>query len=121
LAESGKHKASKLLCQIPSIGPIRAAQLIAILQTPYRFRTKRQLWAYGGLGIEMHSSADHRYVDGQLRPSKKPVSLRGLNCNHNHELKKIFKGAAILAASKAGRSRNFTLLWWPKEPSGLPQ
>src|SRR6266702_2767870 len=33
LAESAKHKASKLLCQIPSIGPIRAAQLIAILQT----------------------------------------------------------------------------------------
>src|ERR1700681_2008651 len=46
LAESGKHQASKLLCQIPSIGPIRAALLIAILQTPYRFRTKRQLWAY---------------------------------------------------------------------------
>jgi transposase len=41
LAESGKHQASKLLCQIPSIGPIRAAQLIAILQTPHRFRTKR--------------------------------------------------------------------------------
>jgi hypothetical protein len=34
LAESGKHQASKLLCQIPSIGPIRAALLIAILQTP---------------------------------------------------------------------------------------
>src|SRR5450631_4180050 len=58
LAESAKHKASKLLCQIPSIGPIRAAQLIAILQTPYRFRGKRQLWAYGGLAIETHSSAD---------------------------------------------------------------
>jgi len=49
LAESGKHKASKLLCQIPSIGPIRAALFIAILQTPYRFRTKRQLWAYAVL------------------------------------------------------------------------
>ena len=60
LAERGKHQASKLLCQIPSIGPIRAALLIAILQTPHRFRTKRQLWAYGGLGIETHSSADHR-------------------------------------------------------------
>ena len=49
LAESGKHKASKLLCQIPSIGPIRAVLFIAILQTPYRFRTKRQLWAYAVL------------------------------------------------------------------------
>src|ERR1700686_1035252 len=107
LAESGKHKASKLLCQIPSIGPIRAALLIAILQTPHRFRTKRQLWAYGGLGIETHSSADHRYVDGQLQPSKKQVSLRGLNRNHNHELKNIFKGAAIIAATKPGPLQKF--------------
>ena len=102
LAESGKHKASQLLCQIPSIGPIRAALLIAILQTPHRFRTKRQLWSYGGLGIETHSSADHRYVEGQLQPSKRQVSLRGLNRNHNHELKNIFKGAAIIAATKPG-------------------
>jgi transposase len=107
LAESGKHQASKLLCQIPSIGPIRAALLIAILQTPHRFRTKRQLWAYGGLGIETHSSADHRYVEGQLRPSKRPVSLRGLNRNHHHELKNIFKGAAMIAASKPGPLQEF--------------
>jgi len=107
LAESGRHQASKLLCQIPSIGPIRAAQLIAILQTPHRFRTKRQLWAYGGLAIETHSSADHRYVEGQLRPSKRPVSLRGLNRNHNHDLKNIFKGAAIIAATKPGPFREF--------------
>ena len=107
LAESAKHTASKLLCQIPSIGPIRAALLIAILQTPHRFRTKRQLWAYGGLGIETHSSADHRYVEGQLRPSKRPVSLRGLNRNHNHELKNIFKGAALIAATKAGPFQEF--------------
>jgi transposase len=107
LAESGKHKASKLLCQIPSMGPIRAALLIAIVQTPHRFRTKRQLWAYGGLGIETHSSADHRYVEGQLQPSKRQVSLRGLNRNHNHELKNIFKGAAIIAATKPGPLQGF--------------
>jgi transposase len=107
LAESGKHQASKLLCEIPAIGPIRAAQLIAILQTPHRFRTKRQLWAYGGLGIETHSSADHRYVDGQLQPSKRQASLRGLNRNHNHELKNIFKGAAIIAATKPGPLQQF--------------
>jgi transposase len=40
LAESQKHPAWKLLCQILSIGPIRAAVLIGILQTPHRFRTK---------------------------------------------------------------------------------
>jgi hypothetical protein len=46
LAESRKHKASKLLRQIPCIGPIRAARLIALMQTPHRFRSQRQLWTY---------------------------------------------------------------------------
>src|SRR5712664_1559087 len=39
LAESRKHAAMKWLRQIPSIGPIRAALLIALIQTPHRFRT----------------------------------------------------------------------------------
>ena len=43
LAESRKHKAAKLLRQIPCIGPIRAARLIGLMQTPHRFRSKRQL------------------------------------------------------------------------------
>jgi transposase len=107
LAESGKHSASKLLCQIPSIGPIRAALLIALLQTPHRFRTKRQLWSYSGFGIQTHSSAEHRYVEGELRRSKKPISIRGLNRNHNHDLKNLFKSAATLAAAKAGPFQEF--------------
>src|SRR5229473_5300323 len=92
LAESRKHKASKLLRQIPSIGPIRAARLIALMQTPHRFRSKRQLWTYSGLGIETHDSAQFRFVSGQLQRSKKPQQIRGLNRNHNHEMKEIFKG-----------------------------
>ena len=71
LAESKKHPATKLLCQIPAIGPIRAALLIALIQTPHRFRSKRPLWKYSGFGIEMHSSADYRKVQGQLERTKK--------------------------------------------------
>jgi transposase len=107
LAESGKHSATKLLREIPFIGPIRAALLIAYLQTPHRFRTKRQLWTYIGFGIETHSSADHRYVDGELRRSKKQVSIRGLNRNHNHDLKNLFKSAATIAAAKPGPFQEF--------------
>jgi transposase len=87
LAESRKHSATKWLRQIPGIGPIRAALLVALLQTPDRFRTKRQLWAYSGLAIETHSSGEYRYQDGQMRRSRKTVALRGLNKNHNHDLK----------------------------------
>src|SRR6266849_4053418 len=99
LAESRKHNATKLLRQIPSIGPIRAALLLALIQTPHRFRTKRQLWAYSGLALETRNSGEYRIVHGQLKRSKKVVAIRGLNKNHNHDLKNIFKGAAIRAAA----------------------
>jgi transposase len=107
LAESKEHQAWKRLCQIPSIGPIRAAVLLGILQTPHRFRTKRQLWTFGGLGIETYSSADHRYVEGQLQRPKKPASIRGLNENCNHDVKNLLKGAAIVASSKPGPFQEF--------------
>jgi hypothetical protein len=48
LTESKKHKAWKRLCEVPSIGPIRAAVLLGIMQTAHRFRSKRQLWTYSG-------------------------------------------------------------------------
>jgi transposase len=107
LAEASKHSATKLLRQIPGIGSLRAAHLVALLQTPHRFRTKRQLWSYSGLALETHDSAQYRYVQGQLRRSKKPQQLRGLNANHNHELKDIFKGAAMRASTCDGPLRDF--------------
>jgi hypothetical protein len=107
LVESKKHTAWQRLCQIPSLGPIRAAVVLGLLQTPHRFRTKRQLWTYSGFGIETHSSADHRRVAGQLQRTKKPVSIRGLNENHNHDLKNLFKGAAIVASNKPGPFQEF--------------
>jgi transposase len=107
LVESRKHSAVKLLRQIPSIGPIRAALLVALLQTPHRFRTKRQLWAYIGLALKTYTSGEYRFEGGQLKRSKKALAIRGLNRNHNHDLKNIFKGAATWAASNSGPFRNF--------------
>ena len=102
LAEGRKHSAMKLLRQIPSIGPIRAVLLIALMQTPHRFRTKRQLWAYCGLALKTSTSGEYRFVGGQLKRSKKFLAIRGLNTNHNHDLKNIFKGAATRAAAAPG-------------------
>jgi transposase len=119
LVEAQKHSPTKLLRQIPCIGPIRAALLIALLQTPHRFRTKRQLWAYSGLALETHNSGEYIYVQGQVRRSKKQLALRGLNQNHNHDLKNIFKGAATLASSKPGPLHDFytALLAKPIKPA----
>jgi transposase len=107
LAESKKHSAMKWLRQIPSIGPIRAALLIALIQTPHRFRTKRQLWAYSGLALKTYTSGEYRFVQGQLQRSKKLLAIRGLNAHHNHDLKNLFKGAATRAAIVAGPFQEF--------------
>jgi transposase len=107
LAESKNHQATKLLRQIPSIGPIRAALLIALIQTPHRFRTKRPFWKYSGFAIEMHSSADYRSVKGELQKSKKQISVRGLNRDCNHDLKNLFKSAATIASVKPGPFQEF--------------
>jgi transposase len=107
LTESRKHQGVKILRQIPYIGPLRAAQLVALIQTPQRFRSKRQLWTYSGLGIETHDSAQFRFVRGQLQRSKKPQQIRGLNRNHNHEMKEIFKSAATRASCGRGPFHDF--------------
>ena len=39
-------------------------------------------------------------------PTKKALAIRGLNINHNHDLKNIFKGAATWAAATSGPFQN---------------
>ena len=107
LQESQKHAAVKLLRQIPSIGPIRAALLVALLQTPHRFRTKRQLWAYSGFAVETHDSGEYRSVRGKLQRNRERITVRGLNDNHNRDLKNLFKSAAISASTRPGPLRDF--------------
>lgn len=102
LEESGRHMASQKLRSIPGLGPLRAALLVALIQTPNRFRTKRQLWSYGGLGLTLHESGEYRIVQGQLERKHKTPWVRGLNTNHNHYLKAVLKDAATAASSTRG-------------------
>jgi len=107
LRESHKHAAVKRLRQIPSIGPIRAALLVGLLQTPHRFRSKRQIWAYSGFAVETHDSGEYRYVRGKLQRNRERITVRGLNRNHNPDLKNIFKGAALWASTRPGPLHDF--------------
>ena len=103
VAECRKHAAAKWLRSIPWLGPIRVALLLARVQTPHRFRTKRQFWAYCcGLALETRDSGQYRVVAGQIERRSKPVLIRGLNWNHNHELKNLFKSAATTAGGSDG-------------------
>jgi transposase len=94
LAESRHHKIARILETCPGLGPIRVAQILPVVVTPYRFSNKRAFWAYAGLAIVMRSSSDWvRTSDG--RWARLPVQqTRGLNRNHNRTLKQIFKGTA---------------------------
>jgi transposase len=109
IVECRKHAAAKWLQTVPFLGPLRAAVLIGRVQTPHRFRTKRQFWTYCGLGVETRDSAEYRVIDGQVERRKRPALVRNLNWNYNHELKNVFKGAANAASTGQGVFREFYL------------
>jgi len=100
VAEAHRHAMSRVLESCPGLGPIRVAQLMPIVVSPTRFRTKRQFWSYCGLGIVMRSSSDWvRKSDGGWARAQ-VQQTRGLNLNHNHTLKNIFKGAAMTVVTQ---------------------
>ncbi len=107
LEEGRRYPIRHTLQQIPVVGPIRAALLIALIQTPHRFRSKRLLWTYSGLGVKTESSADYDFHNGELRQSKKNVATRGLKQNHNHDLKYLFKSMAQAASVTAGPLQDY--------------
>ena len=106
VAEARRDPAWGVLRTIPFLGPVRVALLLATLQTPWRFRTKRHLWAYAGLAVVTRTTAEYS-VDASGRPvrRRRPPMTRGLNRNHNHVVKEVFKGAATVAAVRAGEFR----------------
>jgi len=107
LAEANRDPASTVLRTIPFLGPVRVAMLLATMQTPWRFRTKRNLWAYAGLAVVTRTSAEYDYINGRpVRRLRAPLT-RGLNRNHNPVLKEIFKSAATAAATRRGPLQEF--------------
>ena len=94
LSESRAHRAVRLLRTIPQLGPIRAAFIVATVDTPHRFRTKRQFWSYVGLAVVTHMSSEYEMKLGKVVRRRKPVATRGLNRDCNRRLKEVFISAA---------------------------
>lgn len=90
----------KILMSIPGLGPIRVAILLAILVTPYRFRSKRQLWKYSGLSVVTRTGADFVIRQGKAQRIRRQTDTRGLTRDFNHLVKYVFKGAASEAIGK---------------------
>ena len=94
LEEGQRVPIVRLLETAPGIGKIRAAQIVAVVVSPYRFRTRRQFWSYSGLGVTTRSSSDWiRDCDGRW-VRRQTAQTRGLNRNRNPILKRVFTGAA---------------------------
>jgi hypothetical protein len=102
IAEARRQPGWKILRTVPFFGPVRVSLILAIIATPFRFRGKRRLWPYAGLGVVTRTSSEREFIDGKLRRRKRAPLTRGLNRNHNPVLKNVFKGAANAAAAKPG-------------------
>jgi transposase len=103
LREAKGHAIVRILETAPGFGPIRAARLVPIVVTPYRFRTRRQFWSYCGLGIVTRSSSDWvQTADGSWIKARVPQT-RGLSRQHNRVLKSIFKGAATTVITQRNK------------------
>jgi transposase len=100
IAESRRHPIASVLATAPGLGPIRVAQLLPIVVTPHRFRTRSQFWSYCGLGIVMRSSSDWVQTPGGGWIRAQVRQTRGLNRRHNATLKAIFKGAATTIVTR---------------------
>lgn len=106
-AAARRHPAWPVLRGIPFLGPVRVSLLLAVLQTPWRFRTKRSLWAYAGLAVTTRISAEYEFEGRRPVRRRRTPLTRGLNRNHHPLVKAIFKGAATAATAKPGALQAF--------------
>jgi transposase len=102
LTAARRQPAWAVLRAIPGLGLVRVALLLAIVQTPWRFRTKRHLWAYSGLAVTTRTSAQFAFADGAPVRRRRAPLTRGLNRNHHPLVKAIFKSAATTAMTRPG-------------------
>jgi transposase len=109
IAEARRDPAWAVLHTIPFFGPVRVSLLLATLRTPWRFRTKRNLWSYCGLAVVTRSSSDYAIVHGRPVRRRRGPMTRGLNRHHNRIVKNVFKGAATAATGRPGPLRDFYL------------
>ena len=107
LTAAHRQPAWSVLRAIPGLGLVRVALLLAFVQTPWRFRTKRNLWAYAGLAVTTRMSAEYQ-LEGRtpVRRRRAPLT-RGLNRNHHPLVKALFKSAATTATTRPGAFQDF--------------
>lgn len=94
LEEARGVRSVRWVKSVPGIGDIRASLIVGTLISPHRFRTKRQLWSYAGLGVVIRSTNDWKLSGGGLERRRGHERALGLNKNRHPVLKEAFIGAA---------------------------
>jgi len=107
LTAARRHPGWAVLRGIPFLGPVRVALLLAVLQTPWRFRTKRNLWAYAGLAVTTRATAQYELEGRRPVRRRRRAMTRGLNQNYHRLAKAIFKSAATAATVRPGGLQDF--------------
>jgi hypothetical protein len=101
LQEAKTHPIIRTLRTAPGLGPIRSAQILAIVVNPDRFRTARQFWSYCGLSVVTHSSSDWKRDQARGWIRAEMPQTRGLTRRRQPLLKAVFKGAATTVIAQA--------------------
>ncbi len=76
--------------ELPGVGLIRAATLLAYLDTPWRFRSPKALWKYCGVGLLRFASGTDRRGRPKLGKLRLPWAV-------NRRLKDVVMGATASA------------------------
>jgi hypothetical protein len=104
LAERRKQSAAKLLRQVPSIGPIRAALLIALIQR----LVVPELWTYSGLAIATRRQCAIPLRGRPAATFQETTATAWAQSTHNHDMKGIFEsGEYGQQAAEAHKSPTF--------------
>lgn len=90
-----------LLQSIPFVGPVRAAELIAIVDDPWRFRSVRQFWSYAGLAVVQRMSSDQKTNEGSPSKTAKPRGVR-LNRACQPHLRRLLREVAMYGSLRSG-------------------
>jgi transposase len=85
---AGSDELMRRLMKLPGIAEIRAATLVAHLDTPWRFKSRQSLWKYCGIGLRRARSGDG--------PDYLKVEQQ---CNHT--LRGVVIGAAMRAIGES--------------------
>jgi hypothetical protein len=110
LTEAKRHAEFRLVKNCPGLGPVRTAELLPIVVTPYRFQSKRGFWSHCGLGNVTRSSSDWvRTQSGEWKSRHLPAPARRLRTGRRG---RGSKATGVCSGGSPGWDKKRSLAWF---------